>query len=329
MDWDEQRLSRHLKLRDLSVLLTVARCGSMGKAAAQLSVSQPAISKAIAEMEYALGVRLFDRGPQGVEPTIYARALLDRCMVAFDELKQGMKHIAFLADPTTGELRIAANHVLAAGLVAAVIDQLSRQYPRIVFHLEATDPETTYRALQARKVDLVVGHFYVPIADEFEKEQYSWGFDAQHMHADVLYEETNVVVAGARNPWTRRRGIQLADLINEPWTLPRPDSQFGRAIGQAFRASGLDFPPTAVFAVTAAARNALVASGRFLSIVPYSMSAFRGTHPPLKRLPIDLPMRMPVGIVTLKNRTLSPLAQLFIDRARDLAKSKAKPAMIL
>src|SRR6516165_2940437 len=124
MDWDEQRLGRHLKLRDLSVLLTVARCGSMGKAAAQLSVSQPAISKAIAEMEYALGVRLFDRGPQGVEPTIYARALLDRCMVAFDELKQGMKHIAFLADPTTGELRIAANHVLAAGLVASVIDQL-------------------------------------------------------------------------------------------------------------------------------------------------------------------------------------------------------------
>src|SRR6202023_2371835 len=76
MDWDTQRIVRHLKLRDLNVLLTVVRCGSMGKAAAQLSVSQPAISKAIAEMEHALGTRLLDRTPHGVEPTIYARALL-------------------------------------------------------------------------------------------------------------------------------------------------------------------------------------------------------------------------------------------------------------
>ena len=316
MDWDERRLGRHLKLRDLSVLLTVARCGSMGKAAIELNVSQPAISKAITEMEHTLGVRLFDRTPHGVEPTIYARALLDRGLIAFDELKQAMKHIAFLADPTTGELRIAADHVAAAGLVAAVINQLFRKYPRITFHLEAADPATTYRALEARRVDLVVGGLLVPIAEE-------------HMHADVLYDEPQVVVAGAQNPWTRRSRIQLADLMNQPWTLPLPDSPLGIVIAQAFRASGFDLPRTAVYAITAAARNALVASGPFLSIVPYSMSIFRGTNPPLKRLPIDLPtMRFPVGIVTLKNRTLSPVAQLFIDCARDLAKSKAKPAVI-
>jgi DNA-binding transcriptional LysR family regulator len=94
MDWNEQRLGRDLKLRDLSVLLTVARCGSMGKAAAELAVSQPAVSKAIAEMEFTLGVRLLDRGPQGVEPTIYARALLDRGLIAFDELRQAARGLA-------------------------------------------------------------------------------------------------------------------------------------------------------------------------------------------------------------------------------------------
>src|SRR2546428_10092 len=135
MDWDEQRLGRHLKLRDLNVLLTVARCGSMGKAAAQLSVSQPAISKAIAEMEYTLRVRLLDRGPQGVEPTIYARALLDRGLVAFDELRQAVKHIEFLANPTTGELRIGSSVAIATGIVSAVVDRLTRKYPGIVFHL--------------------------------------------------------------------------------------------------------------------------------------------------------------------------------------------------
>ena len=93
MDWDIQRLGRYLKLRDLNVLLTVARCGSMGKAAAQLSISQPAVSKAIAEMEHALGARLLDRTPRGVEPTVYARALLDHSVIAFDELRQAVRQI--------------------------------------------------------------------------------------------------------------------------------------------------------------------------------------------------------------------------------------------
>src|SRR5712671_4206509 len=150
MEWDAPRIGRYLKLRDLNVLLTVARCGSMGKAAAQLSVSQPAISKAIADMEYTLGVRLLDRSPQGVEPTIYGRALLDRGLAVFDELRQAMKQIDFLADPTAGELRIGATIVVATGFVTAVLDQLSRRYPCIVFHLLAGEAGVSYRALEER-----------------------------------------------------------------------------------------------------------------------------------------------------------------------------------
>jgi DNA-binding transcriptional LysR family regulator len=126
MDWNEQRLGRDLKLRDLSVLLTVARCGSMGKAAAELAVSQPAISKAIAEMEFTLGVRLLDRSPQGVEPTIYARALLDRGLIAFDELRQAVKHIEYLADPRLrGSYGLDARSPSARGLAPC----WSRSFP--------------------------------------------------------------------------------------------------------------------------------------------------------------------------------------------------------
>src|SRR5262245_36451355 len=139
MDWDQQRLGRHLKLRDLSVLLTVAQCGSMGRAAAQLAVSQPAISKTIADMEHTLGVRLLDRTPHGVEPTIYGRALLDRSLSAFDELRQGVKHIEFLANPMAGELRIGSSVAIGTGFGAALIDQLSRRHPGIVFHVMAAE----------------------------------------------------------------------------------------------------------------------------------------------------------------------------------------------
>src|ERR1700731_3048638 len=99
MQWNE-RIGRRLKLRDLHILLAVAKSGSMGKAASDLAVSQPAVSKAIADLEHTLGVRLLDRGPQGVEPTIYGRALLKCGLTVFDDLKQGVKELEFLADPT-------------------------------------------------------------------------------------------------------------------------------------------------------------------------------------------------------------------------------------
>jgi DNA-binding transcriptional LysR family regulator len=100
----------------MEILLAVVEAGSMAKAATRLAISQPAISRAIADVEYALGVPLLDRSPQGVEPTQYGRALLKRGVAAFDELSQGVKDIAFLADPTTGECALERRPASLRGL---------------------------------------------------------------------------------------------------------------------------------------------------------------------------------------------------------------------
>src|ERR1700704_3527057 len=105
MEW-ESRLGRRLRVRDLYILSTVVKSGGMAKAARQLAMTQPSVSAAIANLEHMLGVRLLDRSPRGVEPTIYAEAMLRRSVAVFDELKQSVKDVAFLADPTSGELRI-------------------------------------------------------------------------------------------------------------------------------------------------------------------------------------------------------------------------------
>src|SRR5215475_10190592 len=112
IDWDS-RIGRRLGLRDLHVFFTVVQRGSMAKAAQQLNVTQPAVSKAIGDLEHTLGVRLLDRRPQGVEPTIYGHALLKRGNAVFDELKQTIRDIEFLADPTIGEVRIGCSETLA------------------------------------------------------------------------------------------------------------------------------------------------------------------------------------------------------------------------
>ena len=180
MDWDARRLSRHLTLRDLNVLMTVVQSGSMGKAAIQLAVSQPAVSKAIADMEQALGVRLLDRNKQGAKPTIFADALLDHGSIVFDELQQGVRKIETLADPTRGEIRIACSVLLAEGFVASVIGRFAHRYPKVTFRLVAEESGASYAALVQRKVDLAILRIFEPAPQS-------------ELATEILYDEPHVV----------------------------------------------------------------------------------------------------------------------------------------
>src|ERR1700716_4091312 len=114
IQWEHQ-IGRRLRLRDLFVFFTVVEYGSMAKAGAKLGVSTPSISEVVTALEHALGVRLFDRTPKGVTMTPYGEALLSRGRAAFDELRQGIKDIEFIADPGSGELRIGCPESIAAG----------------------------------------------------------------------------------------------------------------------------------------------------------------------------------------------------------------------
>src|SRR5205823_439450 len=105
MQWDD-RVGRRLRLKDLHTLQTVAEIGSMAKASQRLALSQPAISKAIADMEHVLGVTLLDRSARGVELTDHGRVLVDRTRIIFDEVKHGIAELKDLSDPTQGEVRI-------------------------------------------------------------------------------------------------------------------------------------------------------------------------------------------------------------------------------
>jgi len=306
------RIGNRMKLQDLHVLMTVVQAGSMGKAAQILNTTQPNISRSIGELEQALGVRLLDRHRQGIEPTEYGRALLDCGAAVFDDLRQGVKNIAFLADPAAGELRIGTTTFLAASFVSALVDRLSRRYPRIVFHLVTGYTETLHRELAERNVDLLIIRGSGPIADP----RYDFEF---------LFDDSYVVAAGAKNQWVRRRRIEIAELLNELWVLPPTDSVIGSIVMHAFRASGLDYPRVSVVTDCPHMRVSLLATGRFVTIFPASAFRFLTRRSELKILPVELPMaRRPNGIVTLKNRALSPVAKLFIDCAREVAKPLAK-----
>src|SRR5262245_45607871 len=180
------------------MFLAVALSGSMAKAAKTLATSQPAISKAIADMEHNLGVRLLDRSPQGVEPTQYGRALIKCGIAVFNEIKEGIDAIGFLADPTVGELRIRCPDPVAAGFVRAVIAVMLQKYPRITFYIETDSP---IQHLRERNVELAINRLPESIAGE-------------DFNAEILYQDAIVIVSGTNSPWARRRKVQLAELVD-------------------------------------------------------------------------------------------------------------------
>lgn len=312
MHWTD-RIGRRLRPRDLHVFMAVADQGNISKAAESLAISRPVVSKTIAGLEQTLGVPLLDRSPQGVEPTFYGRALLKWAVTVFDDLRQGVEEIEFLADPTAGELRIGCTEPIAAGLVPAVIERLSHRHPRLSFQVELGNSVTLQtNSLRERKCDLVVARMLSPSPEP-------------DMEAEVLFHDEVFIAAGPRSKWLRRRKIALAELLDEKWILAPVDMLPGAPVFEAFRAAGLSVPRPRVLVFSINLRNNLMASGRFLTASPGLVQRFGRERRFLKVLPIELPRwRSPVAVITLKNRTLSPVAKLFIDCAREVAMPLAR-----
>lgn len=311
------RVFHRLKLRDLRLLEAVIRWKSMARAAAHLNLTQPAVSKAISELEYTLGVRLLDRSRQGIEPTAHGLALIRRSTAIFDELRQGVDELEHLSDPSAGAIRVAASVPMAAGMLPVIIDRLSRRYPRMTIHarevLVSSLPFQTppHRELRERAVDLVFGPFNRRLMND-------------DLEVEPLFQEPLVVAVGKRSPWAKKRRITLQDLRDEQWCLPSQDSVAGQRCIDAFRANGMEVPRRTATTISVHLQLGLLATQRFLTMFPGSLMQFSGDRFDIRKLPISLAVEpLSIGIVRLKGRTMSPAAQLFVQMARDVSKPLA------
>jgi DNA-binding transcriptional LysR family regulator len=311
-DW-AARIGRRVRLRDLHVLFAVVQHGSMAKAGSHLGMSQSAVSQAIAALEDAVQVPLLDRTPRGVEPTGYGAALLRRGRAAFDELKMGVQEIESLADPAAGEIRIACAESIAAGMLPAVIERFLKRHPRVKLNVFQTTPHLTgFAALHERSADAV----FTLMPKPFEADL------GERLHAEILFHDRVCLVAGKQSPWARRRSIRPAELADATLVSPAPDTPGGAAVLEALRVAGVAGPRITTFSVHL--RTILSLKGDFIAVLPESILRFNPGHA-LKELRVGLSMpRPPALLVTLRNRTLSPPVQRFIECAREVAKVVAR-----
>jgi DNA-binding transcriptional LysR family regulator len=315
IDWDNQ-IGRRLRLRDLQIFLAVVEQGSMSKAARQFQISQPAVSDIMTGLEDAIGERLLDRHWRGVEPTRYGRALMQRSLIVFDELKQGIKDIELLADPTGGELRIGCVDSIAATVLPPIIARFAERYPRVGLHVDRlVTGEVELMKLRARSLDIVLVRYFKPFANENDD-----------LIVETLFDDYLVLVCGRNSRFARRKRIGLAELADEPWIVTPADSANNTILMDAFSREGLAAPRVFLSTYSIELRTKLIATGRYVGAFARSVVQ-PDTERALKILPIELPLRpWPIVLITLKHRTLNPIAQRFIDHLRGYAKSIAPTA---
>jgi DNA-binding transcriptional LysR family regulator len=223
-----------------------------------------------------------------------------------------LQQIEFIKQPDAGELRISSSIVTDAGLLPAIIERFSQDFPRAVLHVAHENIAIQqYDNLRDRKVELMFGRIPTTLTEP-------------DLISEPLFDEPTVVVAGSESRWAKRRNLTLADLSGEPWVLAQPGSLARSLHDEVFRRSGLETPSARVLTVSLHLHMRLIETGHWLGLIPASVMRFGGQGMHIKVLPIKvLSPPAPVGFVRVKDRTLTPLAERFIERARKVANSDA------
>jgi DNA-binding transcriptional LysR family regulator len=302
-----KRIGRKLKLRDLQMLEVIAIRGSMARAAEDLALSQPAISKAISDLERELDVALFTRGARGVELTPSGEILLRRGRIMLDEFEQGLQEIENLTDPAAGEVRIGSIEPLSP-LIATIIERTARRYPKISYHVVFGDVGRLIAALRDRKLDFVISR--------------AVSADSQaDLDAEILFRDRIKAVVAPTHPLARRRKVGLQDLVNEWWALGPPDTFLAQVLAEAFRAQGLPMPRTVVATLSIQLRLDLMQTGRFVTVYSGAMMAHPSRTFPFRPLPIDFgDAAGPMAAITLKGRQAPGALKLLQTEMRSVAR---------
>jgi len=300
-------VGRRLKLRHLHMLEVIATRGSMARASEQLALSQPAISKAIADLERDFDAALLTRGARGVELTPSGEVLLRRGRIVLDELKQALQEIKNLSDPTAGEVRLGSIEPLSP-FIATMIERTARRYPKINYHVTFGDVAGLIGALRDRTLDFVISR---AISTESEAD----------LTAEILFRDRIRAVVAPSHPLARRRKVGLQDLVNERWALGPPDTFLAQVLAAAFRSQGLPMPRNVVTSLSIQLRLDLMQTGHFVTVYSGAMMAHPTRTFAFRSLPVDFgDAAGPMAAITLKGRQGPGALKLLQDEMRSVAK---------
>jgi DNA-binding transcriptional LysR family regulator len=301
-------LETHLSLRHLKLIDAIAREGTLLGAAQSVGLTQSAVTKALQEAEATTQTRLFDRTNRGVHPTQAGEVLVAHARLVLTQLRHAGQELEDLRSGSGGRVAVGVLVSAAVSILPSAIAAVRQQRPNLAVKVIEGTNDVLMPLLRSGEIDLVIGR--LPALSS-----------GSGIAEDVLCEDFAQIVVRRDHPLLQRRGLTLADLMDQPWILPRQETSLRSQIDEGFRQMGLRAPVNIVESVSILTNLALVLNADYLVVWPVQLARFEVHLGLVQALDIPLPStHRPIGISTRRDARLSPAADTLIAALRRAAK---------
>lgn len=297
-------LKARLKTRQLLLLIALDDFRNIHRAAEELHMTQPAASKQIKDLEEMLDVRLFERLPRGMEPTIYGETMIRHARMALTSLALAHDDLVALKAGLSGQVEVGVIMSPAMALLPRAIARIKEQAPllRIGVHLEPSN--VLLDKLQRGTLDFMIGRI-------LEKE------DSSGLVYEELTEEPACAVVRPGHALLEAKDLRLEDIADRPWILPPPGSILRHRFDMMFRRAGLQPPANVVDTTALLLITTLLQQTDSLHVMPLEVAQYYASLNVMRVLPIELPCTMDAfGIIRQQEHLLAPGAELLLKQVR-------------
>lgn len=304
-------LRSNLKLRHLQLLVALDEFRHLGRAAEFLSLTQPAVSKTVAEIERMFGLELFVRSTRGTEPTPYGATVVRFARSVLADYARTCDEIAAVGSGAAGRVSVGAMVVATPALLVQAVARLKERSTHASVFIEEGDLTRLLPRLRVGELDLIVGRLEP-------------GYAAPDLETEALYDEPMSIVARPDHPLAANPAPSWDDLAREPWVVPPPWASSRIKLNQMFYQHGLNPPVDLIETASFVNTLSFVRARPAIGFVARSVARHCEREGLLKVLAIEVPIELPpVGIITLRSRLRTPTCAQLIDCIRSTASDVA------
>ncbi|CAG9270441.1 MULTISPECIES: LysR family transcriptional regulator [Paraburkholderia] len=296
-----------LKTRQLLLLVALDEEGNIHRAADALSMSQPAASKLLRELEEMLDAPLFERMPRGMRPTLYGEVMIRHARAVVGSLDQAREEVLALKSGQLGRVAVGTITSPAVSLLPAAIAQVKQHHPGLSVSVEIDSSNVLLESLAQDKLDLVIGRLSVE-------------HDKLHLRYEPLAEEQALAVARSGHPLLAAQSLTLADVVDASWVVPPAQSVLRHRFELMFQRQSLAPPSNVVESAELLFVTSLLSQSAMLAVLAAEVAHYYAAHGLLSILPLDMPLRMDdFGIITRTGQLLSPASTQVVRALKQVA----------
>ncbi len=298
-----------LKTRQLLLLVALAEHGNIHKASQSLSMTQPAASKLLKDLEDALEVSLFDRLPRGMRPTWYGETMIRHARVALGSLNQAHDELEAAKAGQFGQVYVGAISAPGLALLPPAVAMVKLEHPNLQIALQIESSDILIECLNQGKLDILVARLFAQ-------------HDKSQLRYEMLSDEAVCAIARPGHPLLSMHTPSLHDAVNMGWIIPPDGSVLRHRFDLMFQEVGLQTPVNVIETGSLMFTTKMLQQSDMLSVVATDVARYYADHGLLAILPMSLPCQMDAfGIITRRDRLLSPAAKVMLRALKTAAMS--------